>query len=339
MTALKEYERLESGGLWRMTPQDQRRDVIVSFGDATLVISDSANRALSHWSLAAVTRKNPGQRPAIFTPDVDATETLEIDDPDMIDAVERVRKTILKNRPRAGRLRFWGIGLNVAAVGWVALFWAPDALTTHTLSVVPDVKRSALGRSLQDRVERVAGTPCRARGGRPALNRLRARLLPDAPDAQLIVAPALPLDILYLPGDIVVMNRSLFEDYESADVVAGYILAAKTHAESRDPLRDLLETAGLRSTFRLLTTGEMKDQTLRDYGEVLVSTPTPRPADQPLLAAFETAEVASTPFAFAIDVSGETSLGLIEADPHADTPPRAVLGDVDWVILQQICGG
>lgn len=54
MTALKEYERLESGGLWRMTPQDQRRDVIVSFGDATLVISDSANRALSHWSLAVL---------------------------------------------------------------------------------------------------------------------------------------------------------------------------------------------------------------------------------------------------------------------------------------------
>ena len=50
MTALKEYARLESGGLWRADADAQRRDVIVSFGDATLVISDSAERALAHWS-------------------------------------------------------------------------------------------------------------------------------------------------------------------------------------------------------------------------------------------------------------------------------------------------
>ena len=40
MTALSKYDRLEASGLWRPTPQDQRREVVVSIGDATLVISD-----------------------------------------------------------------------------------------------------------------------------------------------------------------------------------------------------------------------------------------------------------------------------------------------------------
>jgi len=64
MTALKEYARLESGGSWQETPEQPARDVIVSFGDATLVIADGEGLALSHWALAAVTRLNPGERPA-----------------------------------------------------------------------------------------------------------------------------------------------------------------------------------------------------------------------------------------------------------------------------------
>ena len=44
MTALKEYARLESTGLWRPDPEAQRREVAISFGDATLVIADSAGR-------------------------------------------------------------------------------------------------------------------------------------------------------------------------------------------------------------------------------------------------------------------------------------------------------
>ena len=31
MTALRKYQRLECGGLWRETPQDQRREVLVRF--------------------------------------------------------------------------------------------------------------------------------------------------------------------------------------------------------------------------------------------------------------------------------------------------------------------
>ena len=69
--------------------------MIVSIGDATLVISDLKDQALAHWSLAAIERTNPGQRPAIYHPDGDAGETLELaqDEGQMIDAIEKLRET------------------------------------------------------------------------------------------------------------------------------------------------------------------------------------------------------------------------------------------------------
>ena len=64
-TVLEKYQRLEAEGVWRPDPDVQRRDVIVSIGEATLILSDLNENALTHWSLPAVKRMNPGQRPAI----------------------------------------------------------------------------------------------------------------------------------------------------------------------------------------------------------------------------------------------------------------------------------
>ena len=64
MTALKKYQRLESPGLWRDTPEAQRREVVVAFREATLVLSDPrTERALTHWSLPAVERREPRRLP------------------------------------------------------------------------------------------------------------------------------------------------------------------------------------------------------------------------------------------------------------------------------------
>ena len=54
MTALKTYERLECTGLWRLDRETQRREVVVSFGQASLVLNNIQNKPLTHWSLAAI---------------------------------------------------------------------------------------------------------------------------------------------------------------------------------------------------------------------------------------------------------------------------------------------
>ena len=139
MTALTKYARLEATGLWRPTPEAQRREVIVSIGAATLVISDLKDQALTHWSLAAVERGNAGQRPAIYHPDGDPGETLELPDneTEMIEAIETLRRAINRGRPHPGRLRWVGMLATLAVAGALAVFWLPGALRAPARTVVP----------------------------------------------------------------------------------------------------------------------------------------------------------------------------------------------------------
>jgi len=105
MTALSKYQRLEASALWRDSISGQRRDVIVSLGDASLVITDKNERPLTHWSLAAVQRANPGAMPAVFHPDGDPDETLELgeSETEMVEAIEKLRQVIERRRPKPGR--------------------------------------------------------------------------------------------------------------------------------------------------------------------------------------------------------------------------------------------
>ncbi|OIP84279.1 MAG: hypothetical protein AUK37_05810 [Rhodobacterales bacterium CG2_30_65_12] len=338
MTALTRYQRLEAPGLWRPAPEAQRRDVIVSVGDATLTITDLNDRALAHWSLPAVHRLNPRERPALFAPSdaADEGEELELADPEMIDAIETVRKAIDKARPRPGRLRQVLTLAVVALTVTFAVVWLPGALKRHTLSVLPDVTRAAVGDRLLTRVRRVAGTPCAGALGGRALGRLGTRVL-GADAARLFVVSAGVANAGHLPGGIILLNRALVEDYEEPDVAAGFILAEAARAEAEDPMLALLDHAGLIATARLLTTGTLADPVLDAYAERLL-TARPVPLDTgTLLARFAAARVRATPYAFALDQTGETTIALIEADPVPMAAAEPLLADADWVSLQGIC--
>ncbi|MEM9437379.1 MAG: hypothetical protein AAGA15_10085 [Pseudomonadota bacterium] len=334
MTALKDFARLETTGLWRASPDAQRREVGVTFGDATLVISDSADRAIAHWSLAAVTRLNPKKRPALFAPDAGEAETLEIDDDDMIAAIGKVQRAIARARPKTGRLRWAILSLTTAAVAGLGVFWLPDALIDQAVAVVPDVKRAEIGQELLDRTVRVAGQPCTDPFGTVALTRLQRAV---APGETLHVLRDGLSGTVSLPGGHILLGRSVIEDHDDPSVAAGYVVAEMTRARLRDPVRALLETTGPMTAFHLLTTGAIPPETLDAYAETLLTTP---PVDLPieaLLFAFRDRQVPSTPYAYARDVTGETTLGLIEADPFDGVAPVDHLSDGDWLSLQSVC--
>lgn len=275
-TALKEFARLESGGLWRSGPEAQRRDVIVTFGEATLTIADGAGRPQTHWSLAAVRRLNPGVRPAIFTADGEGAETLELSDDIIIDAMEKVRKTVKRRRARPGRLRGL-ISLTVLA-GLIAggVFWLPEALIGQAQAVVPHVKRAEIGETLLGHIERVAGQTCSSPLGTRALDKLHRRALGAQVGGRIAVVPSGPELSIYLPGGLIVMNRDLIEDTQDPAVVGGHIIAAAAQVQQQDPLAALLRHSGISSTFALLTTGDLPPESLRSYAESLVAEAAPQ---------------------------------------------------------------
>ncbi len=338
MTALSQYQRLEASALWRDRPDAQRREVLVSLGDATLVISAMTDRPLSHWSLPAVARLNPGQRPALYAPSAAGDEVLEINDAEMIGAIEKLRGAIEQARPHPGRLRFGLVAMVSLAVAVAAVFWLPGALTRQTAAVLPDAKRAELGRDLLAQMVMLSGSPCGDESGVQALGQLAQRVLGPNPP-RLVVLPQALSGTAYLPGDILVFDRGLVENHETPEVLAGHLLAESLRRAGGDPTLRLLEDAGLGPTFRLLTTGRINADALHDHATRLLTEPGEPVTDEALLTAFAQAGISSQPYAYAIDISGESTLGLIEADPLRNRLTEPLISDQAWIALQGICGG
>lgn len=337
MTALTKYERLETTGLWRATPTEQRREVLLSFGKTSLVIRDHSTAPITHWSLSAIERMNPGERPALFEPG--GGESLEVEDDTMIDAIEKIRKAVHRKKPHRGRLRLSVLMASVLGIGAVCVFWLPATLVSHALSVVPDSKRLDIGNRLLSEMTRLSGGICNAALGYAALEKLRDNLDPERVIGRVVILPTDARNLVLLPGHILTVGQSVVEDFDTPDVISGYLLSGIGLTETFDPMRPLLESAGTRTTFRLLTTGEINQAALRDYAESLLRQKDAFPTVDIVIPGFEDARVSSGPFAYARDFSGETVLGLIEADPFRSGTPEPLLTDGHWISLQAICEG
>ena len=106
MTAIDKYTRLEALGQWRESPDQPPREVVVSFGNATLVLSDLDEKPLCHWAMAATSRLSIDGTKAIYTPDTEGFETLEIDDAEMVEAIAQVSRAAITINHRTPWLRW-----------------------------------------------------------------------------------------------------------------------------------------------------------------------------------------------------------------------------------------
>ncbi|MFT7059175.1 MAG: hypothetical protein ACJASV_001682 [Pseudorhodobacter sp.] len=338
MTALKKYLKLECPGLWREGAQAQRREVIVNLGDTSLVLSDPKQEvAMAHWSLPAVLRLNPGELPALYSPDPDAGELLELDDADMINALETVHAALRAARPRPGRLRNGVLAMVALAIVAGSVLWLPEALVQHTASVLPMVTRAEIGQAVLTDLTSLTGQPCGARRGQTALTQLGVKIFGSGNGLQLLVLRVGLTNSLHLPGRQILLSEALLAEQDGPDLVAGFVLAERIALEQQDPMIALLNYTGLRATFQLLTTGVLPEGVVAGYAESLLKQPHQPLSAAILLPRFEAAGVASTPYATALGSASETVSALIEADPFGTVAPPQLLSDEDWISLQDIC--
>ncbi len=335
MTALSEYQRLEAPGVWRAGGEAQRRDVIVSLGDATLTISDMAERALTHWSLAAIERRGGGDAPALYAPGVETDEELEIEDETMVAAIERVRRAVQRRRPKKGRVRLVVAALMLAAIAAGAVFWLPGALKRNAVAVVPESQRLDIGARLLSELERFTGPPCSSRLGDRALSALQDRLR-GGREGRIVVVPETVDSALHLPGGIIVLGREMLQAHDNPDVLAGFILSEDLRAAARDPLARLLDDAGPWNALQLLTTGDVPQPALAAHATTLVGAAPAPIAPEALNAEFNAAGLPSLPYANAL---GDTAYAeaLRSGNPGRDPNMGPVLRDENWISLQAIC--
>lgn len=329
MTAIVGIDRMETTGLWRPEAGAQRQEVFVSIGDAELVVQDKMGSALSHWSLPALIRLNPGKEPARYSPARGADEELEIEEPEMIALLDRVVQAVAKGRQRPGRLRRVVTGLALGATVGLAVVWLPGALRDQAVGILPIAKQEEIGQRMLTELTLLTGPPCANVTGLEALTQLRSRVLPTVP-ARIEVLRDLPSPALALPGNLLVLSDTPLVTQDDPDVLAGHLLAAALTAQLNRPLVHFLHDLRFLDVIRLLAAGEVTDEEITTHVERLLLSPTsvaPAPA---LRAGFAAARLAWSPYAAAMDLP-------IDTDIPSDMVPA--MDDTMWQTLRAICDG
>ena len=327
MTAIDGLERLEATALWRPATGAQRRDVLVSVGEAELRIFGADEAPLSHWSLPAIRRLNPGALPARYAPGRAAEEELEIEDASMVEVLERVLAAVERGRPRAGRLRL-ALGLAIlAGLAVAAALWGPGALREHAARILPPATRVEIGDRLLVELTALTGPPCGGVLGDEALAGLKARLLPTAPVRPLVLRD-LPAPAVALPGGLLLLSDDVLATQDDPAVAAGHLVAAHAGAGGDAPLDRFLDGLGIGQVARLLATGDLPPAAFARHVERLLLAPPAPPEDGAALRdAFARARLDWGPWA--------TATG--RAAP-AEAPAAApVMDDTDWQSLRGIC--
>ncbi|MFS4437288.1 hypothetical protein ACMA5I_03640 [Paracoccaceae bacterium GXU_MW_L88] len=340
-TALDQYQRLESVGDWRPAPDAEPREVLLTFGRATLILLEPQNEwPITHWSLSAIRREGQGF-PARFTPDEEGYETVEIGDSDMVAAIEAVADAVQdppsrRPNPRIAQGIFGGI---VCAVVLGAIF-LPERIHQATLNAIPESRAERFGTDVLSEISAGRGV-CKSTDGIAALRKLMARL-PGALGKKIAVLPLGDAPSATLPGDIILLNSALLETLETPEAFAGFALDAMIRAEERPAFDAMLREAGPMTTARVLFTGDLPKNAAKNAAfQIKNAAPPLEPVDdEKLLDALALAKLPSLPFAEALLKEGAAAT-RVEAIRDGDTVGEAefdpAINDSEWVALQGIC--
>jgi hypothetical protein len=337
VTAVAQYQRLETTGLWRVGSA-QRREVVVALGDASLTLRDPhSDMALAHWSLPALVRARGNDSAddgaVLFRPGPDSDEVLEISDPDMIAALDRVGRVVRAAAPRPGHLRRILTVSVVAAVAGAVAYLGPPVVVRQTAGAVPQTEREAIAQSVLTDLSTLTGAPCAAAAGSAALAGLGDRLLGQG--HRIVILRAGLTAPLALPDGSVALPVAML-GHDSPHLLAGAALAARQQAAVDDPLIPVLSHAGVGATLRLMTSGRLPVGAIAGYGEVVLRQAQAAPDNLPLLAAMQAAGVSPAPYGWWRDPTGVSTLTLIEAARGTEAP---LMSPADWQALRTICDG
>ena len=282
---------------------------MVRLGREALIVADPDGSPLSHWSFPTIERVEAGSTGgARYAPGEGVSETLEIADPAMVEAVERVRRALARRAPRR-RWRRWVPALLVVAAAVMGAARLPDALRGHAVRVAPPEVRRAIGEALATRLSARFGRPCHGAEGLAALDRLTQRLgqPPGTVEpAQIVVLPGGPAGGATLPGGVTVLPARAILGSPDPGAFEARLRALRDRGSTADPLEALLRHAGPVEAARLLTTASVSDRALDGYAASLAAN------------------------------AGASAGAMTEA---RDASPVPVMTDADWVALQGICEG
>lgn len=374
MTALSRYARLEAPARYFDGVSARPADVLVSFGEHSLVIMGYDGVAVAHWALASLkARSAPGDLSMQVTPEGGSDERLLIEDAEMIQAIEAVCPGLWRRDKSERR----GIGRTlayvVAAVGATVLLVTVilPRLAEQLAVFVPPEQEALLGDAVVGQLQSIlaygdGGRPgfCSEGEGQEALAAMEARLTTglELPyPLRVSVLDHEMVNAFAVPGGRIVLFRGLIESAETPEEVAGVLAHEMGHVIHRDPTVGVLRSASTAGILGLMVGDVFGAAVVVAAAEAVRNASYQQDvenrADQEAIRILARAGLPSEPFAaffrrLADKYGGDMGvLDYLASHPALnDRAERASAGDTlgggrfdpvvsdkGWIALQQIC--
>ena len=269
MTALDRYTRLEAIGQWREAPNQPPTEVVVSFGDATLVLSDLNENPLCHWAMAATNRVSLNGSHAIYTPDTEGFETLEIDDAEMVEAISRVSSAESVGRHKTRWLR-WVFALFLFAMAGGITYATPDLLRAQAERMTSPASARKLG---MDMFQTLDLKLCHEARADEAKTLFEARAFPDT-DVELLIVQG-DLTEYVFPGNIIVLGSAHLRSFASVEELTAVLWSAMSEKSNSDTINALFSDSSPRELFDYVTSGTLPSERIRTAAQGIMAEPSP----------------------------------------------------------------
>ncbi|MEM1266151.1 MAG: hypothetical protein AAGI50_09060 [Pseudomonadota bacterium] len=317
MTALDRYVRLEAVGQWRVPGASETKEVLVSFGEASLVLSDFEEAPLTHWALAGLrTLERTGTR-VRYAPPGTLDEVLEIEDAEMNEAIAVVRGMVTAPAPRRRRISIWPVALLPLTLAIaVSLLVLTGHLRDRAAALMPPERAALIGGRLLEGME-----PCTHPLGTRALRRVSTRVA--GPMAVYVVRRG--ASVARLPGDILIVPEPVVAESASPEVLAGWLAEGAARPSDETVLAQHIQDLPHLGVMRFLLTGELAEGA-EDKMRLRLEAPAPPPDVAAVSARLQEAGIAPGPFRQAL---GEPLPAQSGAAP--------LLDDQAWIALKSIC--
>ena len=334
MEKLSDFQVLECMGRWSRFPNDPGLDVVVKVDQSLLTIVDKDDRAIVTWTYDAIRRLNPNSsqgEPARYSPDLEGSESLEIQDGSMISVVDDIISKYVEPEFRTGlSLRGFLMFVGIGSLAAVLLVVFSNAIASQMAGLIPDKERQEIGERILFSFIDAKGGECLTARGAQAMTHLSQRLFPSE-TYDIRIVPDSSVRSLMLPGSILVLGNWLLEAHDGPELIAGYALAAAVASRRRDPFEAFLGSAGIGVAVYLALGKGVSDEVVQDFAYTVAADGPVRVDEDELLAEFQRAGFSIAPFAH---YSNRSPLVGRNPSPGSYEP---LLDDGEWLRLRDIC--
>lgn len=367
MTALSDYAKLEAEAVFFDAQSGVSTEVILSFGERSLMIVGLDDRALAHWPLASLHCPDAQVNASIkIAPDRSAEDFLRLQDQEMITAIQAVCPNLYDAPTEIPKKRIprwlWPAMLIVFLV-LGGIFSVPMVKTKIIDDITAD-QEVRLGRAMRSHVitvlqaDRPALWECTEPEGRQALDSVVMRIGEAIPGQSFSVIDLQDIGLLTLPGGETMIFRGLLDTVETPEGLAGVLAHQMVHMKNRDALKNTVAAFRPMDLLKFWWGGEPTDEVLETSAQASLARPfTPEAeaaANAGAIVSLTEARLPTRPFAKAIESwrhRQNSSLAFITrhpggpdriakinaADQIGENPFKPALDDRSWLALGNIC--